>query len=260
VPDNLTRKALLQGNIITMEPEFPRAEAVLILGNRIYDVGSNDEILQQITPDTEVFDLAGKTVTPGFIDAHAHPLGYGLAQADIWVDCSDVASIDDLVAKAVERAQRTPKGAWIFGRGWPASRLERWPTRQDFDARVPDHPLWFNDLSGHLYILNSKGLAVANIGPNTPQPPNGRIDRDESGELTGIIRDCDPWDFADMPPFFSQGDIVTGLRTMMKKVTSLGLTTSAQIGIAIPPGPYGPERVRPWLDFYQAGELSVSPG
>lgn len=173
---SLTRKALMNGNIITMDPDLPRAQAMLIFGNRICDVGSNERIAGRLTPDTEVHDLAGRTVTPGFIDAHAHPLGYGLAQAHTWVDCSDATCIGDLVVKAEERAKRTPKGAWIFGRGWPASRLERWPTKQDFDTRVPEHPVWFNDLSGHLYILNSKGLAKACITPNTPQPPNGRID------------------------------------------------------------------------------------
>jgi predicted amidohydrolase YtcJ len=214
---NLTKKALINGNVITMDPGLPHAQAILVLGNRIYDVGSNDRISSQLTPDTEVIDLAGRTVTPGFIDAHAHPLGYGLAQADVWVDCSDATCIDELVGKAEERAKRTPKGTWIFGRGWPASRLERWPTKQDFDDRVPDHPVWFNDLSGHLYILNSKGLTKAGITQSTNQPPNGRIDREASGDPTGIIRDCDPWDFADIPPFFTSEDIVTGLRTMMKK-------------------------------------------
>jgi predicted amidohydrolase YtcJ len=253
----LLRKALINGNILTMNPDLPRAEAVLILGNRICDVGSTGRIRDQLGPGAEVLDLAGRTVTPGFVDAHAHPLGYGLAQAGIWLDCSDVACVDDLVAKAEERARGTPKGGWIFGRGWPASRLERWPSRHDFDSRVPDHPLWLNDLSGHLYVLNTRGLSEARITPETPQPPNARIDRDASGDLTGIIRDCDPWDFAAMPPFFSPADIVAGLRAAMAKVASLGLTTSTQIGIAIPPGPYGVERVRPWLDFHRAGELKV---
>ena len=255
--DFFAGKALLNGNIITMEPDMPRAEAIWIVGNRIFKVGSNEEIEQSLTEGTEIVDLSGKMVVPGFMDVHAHPLGYGLAQANIWVDCSNVTCIDDLVKKAEEKARTIPKGRWIYGRGWPVGRLERWPVKSDFDERVPDHPLWLNDLSGHLYILNGKALEVLNITKDTPQPPNARIDRDDTGELTGILRDCDPWDFADMTPFFTQEDIRTGLRTMMGKVASLGITTSAQIGIAIPPGPYGTERVRPWLEFYESGELNV---
>ena len=255
--DVFQRKVLFHGNVITMDPDRPRAEAIAIAGNRILAVGSDEEIERTIAAGTDVIDLEGRTVVPGFIDAHAHPLGYGLAQANIWVDCSDVTRVDDLVRKAEEKAATLPEGQWIFGRGWPAGRLERWPTKHDFDARVPDHPVWLNDLSGHLYVLNSKALEVLHITADTPQPPRARIDRDEAGEPIGLLRDCDPWDFAAMPPFFTQADIVTGLRTMMAKVTSLGITTSAQIGIAIPPGPYGTERVRPWLEFYERGELDV---
>jgi predicted amidohydrolase YtcJ len=105
--------------------------------------------------------------------------------------------------------------------------------------------------------LNSKALQVLNITEETPEPPNARIDRDDTGELTGILRDYDPWDFADMPPFFTQEDIVTGLQTAVRRAASLGLTTMAQIGIAIPPGPYGPERVRPWLEFCARGALDI---
>jgi len=250
-------RALLNGNVITMEPPNPRAEALLVVGKRIAQVGSNEEIRESLTPQAEVVDLAGKTVLPGFIDAHAHPLGYGLAQANIWLDCSPVSCLEDLVRMAERKAQTLSDGQWIFGRGWPAGRLERWPVKEDFDARVPDNPLWLNDLSGHLYILNSKALQVLGIDRSTPQPPNARIDRDERGEPTGIIRDCDPWDFAPLPAFFTGEDIVTALQAMMKKVASLGITTSAQIGIAVPPGPYGTERVRPWLEFHRQGELDI---
>lgn len=253
-------KALLNGNIITLEPNMSRQEAVMIIGNRIFKVGSNEKIKQWISKETEIIDLKGRTVIPGFIDAHAHPLGYGLAEADIWVNCSDVTCIDDLVKKAEEKSRTIPKGQWIFGRGWPASRLERLPKKEDFDKRIPDHPVWFNDLSGSLYILNSKGLEEIGLTKTTSPPPiapNSRIDKNEKGELTGILRDCEPWDFVDMPPFFSQKDILLGLKTMVKKVKSFGITTSAQIGIAIPPGAYGVERVRPWLELYEKDELDI---
>jgi predicted amidohydrolase YtcJ len=117
--------------------------------------------------------------------------------------------------------------------------------------------VWFYDLSGRIYILNSRALAALNITTETPEPLNAHIDRDAAGELTGVLRDCDPWNFADLPPFFSPERIIVGLKSMVHEADSLGITTSAQIGIAIPPGPYGTERVQPWLEFDQRGELPI---
>lgn len=122
-----THTAYINGRFRTMEPEIGMAEAVFTAHGIVNSIGPTEEITSRITPETRVVDLADRTVVPGFIDAHQHPLGYGFAQAGIWVDCSDVISIDDLIAKAETRVSDTPDGEWIYGRGWPVARLERLP-------------------------------------------------------------------------------------------------------------------------------------
>jgi len=252
-PDEL---ALVDGTVLTQDDDRPEAEAVGVVGNRIAAVGATDEVLDSVV-DPEVVDLDGRVLLPGFIDAHQHPLGFGLGRAGIWIDCAGVESVEELVAMAEERAESTPDGEWVFGRGWPMARLDRLPTREDFAGRVESNPVWLNDLSGHLWVLND--VAVDRIGlEEVAEPPErGRIDRDTDGTPTGVLRDCTPFEFAEMDAPVDDGEIREALRATMRTVTAFGITTIGQIGIRIPPGTYGTERVRPWLELERAGELDV---
>jgi predicted amidohydrolase YtcJ len=249
--------ALVDANVLTQDPEMPTADAVLSIGGIIHEVGTTEEISEAASPDAEVLPVDGKTVLPGFIDSHQHPLGYGLAKAGHWIDCSDVKSINDLVALAEAKAEELPPGEWIFGRGWPIWQLERLPRKEDFAGRVEDHPVWFNDLSGHFWIVNELGLDTIDVDAKTPEPEVGKIDRKDGGEPTGIFRDNAPFGYIDAPSPFDAEDLKDGLRTTMRKVNQMGITTIGQIGIWIPPGGYGTERIKPWLEMEQSGELDV---
>ncbi len=181
--------ALFNGNVITMDQEQPRAEAVAVKGGKIIGVGRNSEIKQFCGPKTEKLDLKGKTLLPGFIDSHSHMMEHGSNL--LGLDCSMDAnkSINDILAKVKERAETLPKGTWIQGSGYDDTLLaeKRHPNRWDLDKVAPDHPVDLFHISGHLTAVNSRALALAGISKDTPDPEGGEFFRDANGEPTGVL-------------------------------------------------------------------------
>lgn len=181
----------LNGTIYTMDAAQPRARALAIdtLNGRILAVGENDEVRRIGGRDTELVDLGGKTVLPGFIDAHIHLLS--TAYRAHYID-AEACTSEEAVAELVrQRAAQTPPGQWIQGGRWYKSSWpgQRFPTKASLDAAAPDHPvaLWSKD--GHLLWANSVALQRAGITAQTPDPANGAILRDESGEPTGVLQE-----------------------------------------------------------------------
>ena len=176
----------INGSIFT---PLGKAEALAIHSGRIMKVGTNEEISPLIGPRTKVIDLKGKTVLPGLIDAHVHLSSYGLALAQL--DLRGTKSIEELKSMVRKRAISLSKGEWILGRGWDQELFEerRYPTRWDLDEVAPDNPVFLKRVCGHLCVVNSKALEIASITKETKDPPRGKIDRDESGEPTGILRE-----------------------------------------------------------------------
>lgn len=170
------------------------AGAVAVAGGRILAVGRDDEILALAGAKTRRIDLEGGTVVPGFIDAHTHFELSALAFSAS-IDCRSpgVRSIREIVARLRAHAADTAPGAWIKAQGnlFQDQMLaeRRYPTRQDLDAASTEHPIVFRS-SYHVAILNSKALALAGIGRETPDPPGGMIQRDpQTGEPTGYTKD-----------------------------------------------------------------------
>ncbi len=181
---------ILDGNIITVDDKNPRAEALAAKDGKFVAVGATSQIKELVGKDTNVIDIQGKTVTPGFIDAHCHPV-VG-ARRLLHVDCTPakVKTIDDIVNALRERAKTTPKGKWIEGRRYDCMKLaeKRHPTRWDLDKASTEHPIYIV-ASGHIGVANSKALEIAKITKDSPDPPGGKFDRDENGELTGVCWD-----------------------------------------------------------------------
>jgi predicted amidohydrolase YtcJ len=181
---------LLTGGMVhTLDPRQPRVEGVAIAGDRIMAVGSSAEMLAYKGPGTRVVNLAGRALVPGFYDAHQHQVYLGLSfrQVD-----GRASSIQELVARTRERAERQPSGTWIEGSGYDDNKMieRRHPTRWDLDQAAPEHPAFITRTCGHVMVLNSLALAAAGIGRDTPNPPGGSIDRDpQTGELTGVLRE-----------------------------------------------------------------------
>lgn len=181
---------LNNGNIHTMDANRPRAQAIAIAGNRLLAVGRDAEMQALLAPQARSIDLHGRTVVPGFIDAHVHFLSYALGLQQI--DLVGVPTLEGALARVAARAANTPAGQWLHGRGWDHSLWAggRFPTRGDLDRVAPSHPVYLKRKCGHAGWANSRALELAGITAATPDPPGGAIDRDPAtGQPTGILKE-----------------------------------------------------------------------
>lgn len=184
-------------NVLTMDPRKSQASAIAVRDQHILAVGSDDDVLNLGAKHTEVVDGRGLTVTPGFIDAHSHPL---LANEGISANVN-LRRIPDVQAALVEKAAGTPPGHWVLGSMYDDTKFEegRPLNRWDIDEVVSDHPVFVVHRGGHTAVVNSAALALAGVTIDTPDPVGGRFFR-ENGKLTGKI--AEPSAFA---PFISAG-------------------------------------------------------
>ncbi len=178
----------LNGDIYT-EGTPTRAQAMAISAGRIVAIGTNEEIRKLKQSHTEVIDLGGHFVMPGFNDAHVHLAAGGLVHLE--VDLVGVKSLAEMRQRIADHAKTTPPGDWIVGRGWDHTLWagEILPTRRDIDSVTGDHPAIFVRVDGHIGVANTAALEAAGILQQTPDPHGGKIDRDKSGTATGILRE-----------------------------------------------------------------------
>src|SRR5215470_8234826 len=179
---------LHNANILTMNDKEPRAQAVAIARGRFLAVGSDSDVLNLASPAAKKIDLGGKTVTPGFIDAHSHPAPAGLMHLRM-VDC-DLRSISAIQAALRERAAKTPAGEWVMGFKYDDTKTSdgRPLTIADLDAAVPDHPVYIQHRGGHTIYCNSLAFQKSGIDEKTPDPPGGQISHDPAtGKLSGRL-------------------------------------------------------------------------
>jgi len=177
---------LHNANIITVDPNQPKAQAIAIFGDRILHVGTNEEVLKLATTFTQLVDMGERTITPGFIDAHSHPASSGRRHL-IDIDCSldSIAEIKKLVR---EKAMTLEKDEWVFGFKYDDTKTSegRYINIIDLDEAAPDHPVIINHRGGHTAFVNSKALKMSGINASTKDPNGGHIDRDpNTGDLTG---------------------------------------------------------------------------
>lgn len=179
------------GRILTSDPGRPSAAAVGVREGRIAAVGAEAEVRSQVGAAATTIDLGGRTMVPGFIDAHNHMAC--TAETFFAVDASprSAGSIADLVASINVAAQRTPPGSWIrgFGMDWTRFADGRKPTRRDLDEAGEEHPVVILHVSGHYVLVNSRALADAGLTDAAADPEGGSLERDESGRLTGLLLD-----------------------------------------------------------------------
>jgi len=234
--------------VYTMDGARPLAEAVAVLGNRIIAVGSNEELKSLVAPDTRVIDGAGMTVTPGFIDAHSHPDGSNeVTGADV-----NLRSIAEIQAVMSAQAAVTPPGQWVIGNKYDDTKLSegRPVNRYDLDEAVPDQPAIVRHRGGHTAVVNSKGLEVAGITKNTPDPDGGSYGR-ENGELTGFVAEKALFNVIDKAgdwPEINRAVRQQGVALMSRAMSAAGLTsTTDSWGIV--------ESLVAYQDARAAGEL-----
>ena len=186
-----TEMLYVNGQILTSDPTQPSAAAVAVDDGRIVAVGDEAAIRPQVVPGATTIDLGGRTMVPGFIDAHNHMAC--TAETFFAVDAGprSAGSIAELVAEIDRAAQRTAPGAWIrgFGMDWTRYAEDRRPTRWDLDEASHDHPVVILHVSGHYALVNSRALADAGLTDAASDPAGGSLERDGSGRLTGLLLD-----------------------------------------------------------------------
>ncbi len=169
--------------------ENKRAQALAISDGKVVAVGTNDEIQKLRGPKTQIIDLGGHFAMPGFNDAHTHLASAGFEKLN--VNLVGAKSLEEMQQRIAPRAKTAAAGEWITGAGWDHTlwTSQKTPTRQDIDAVTAGHPAIFTRVDGHIAIAGTAALNAAGITAQTPDPPGGKIDRDESGNATGILRE-----------------------------------------------------------------------
>jgi len=181
---------LLNGKVYTLDDKKPTAQAVAILNDKIGYVGENPEVARLVGPLTNVIDLDGKTVLPGFADCHVHMAGFGRSLSAI--NLRNVTSIIQLKELFRQKSQQLAPNTWILGYGWDQEKFaeKRLPTRWDLDEAATDSPVVLYRVCTHICVANTKALERAGISSTTVAAPGGVIDTEPStGELTGILRE-----------------------------------------------------------------------
>jgi predicted amidohydrolase YtcJ len=170
-------------------PVHGRVHAIAVSGGKITSLGANEDILKLKGPKTQVVDLGGHFVMPGFNDAHVHLGSGGFEKLN--VNLVGSKSLDEMKQRIAEWIKTASPGEWVVGRGWDHTLWaeQKTPTRADIDAVTGAHPAIFNRVDGHIAIANSAALKSAGLNAQSPDPHGGKIDRDDKGEPTGILRE-----------------------------------------------------------------------
>lgn len=186
---------LQNGRIVTVAEDGAEAQAIALRGDRIAALGTSEEIAAYIGPETEVIELDGRLVVPGFIEGHGHFLSLGTALSVL--DLTTANTWDDIVAQVEAAVQEAEPGEWILGRGWhqekwsspPEPAVEGNPVHDALSAVSPDNPVLLGHASGHAAFANAKAMEVAGMDGDTPNPDGGEIVKDAAGSPTGLLRE-----------------------------------------------------------------------
>lgn len=240
---------LVNAQVHTMDPRRPTANTVAIRGNAIAAVGDRSPADEWRGNGAEVIDCQGLTLIPGLIDAHCHILAQAAAMQGLDCGPASVSSISELTQVIRQRAVETPAGGWIRGHGYDDTTLAegRHPTRWDLDTAAPDHPVRLNHRSGHASVLNSIGLELAGIHPDTPDPPEGIIDRDPAtGRPTGLLLEMSGYLRKRLGRTSSDAAIEKGAARLSAELLRYGVTSVQDAG----PGNGLPQ----WQTFHRLRE------
>jgi len=186
---------LTNGRIVTVEDGAPDAQAIAVRGDRIIAIGSSPDMQKHRGATTQVIDLQGQLVIPGFTESHGHFTGIG--QAELNLKLMPTKTWDEIVAMVAEAAKSAKPGQWIYGRGWhqekwdakPKENVEGFPLHKSLDVVSPNNPVLLTHASGHASFANAKAMELSNITRRTEQPLGGEILKDASGDPTGLLRE-----------------------------------------------------------------------
>ncbi len=213
-------------------------EALAISGKRVLAAGRASDIEALIEPSSRVIDLGGRLALPGICDAHMHLLPLGLAQRELDLRPEVAPDMDALLARLRARARAAAPGEWIFGRGYDHFLIpeRRHPTRDELDAAAPDNPVYLKRCCGHMGVANSRALALAGIGDDTPDPDGGHIDRDADGRPTGLLQERAQAPVFDAMPAPDEDALVQAIEDGGRLLIERGITAAMDAGVGMRAG------------------------
>lgn len=250
-PDSI----FINGVIRTQDDKTPLAEALAVYNGRISAVGSTGEIKSLADAKTHIIDLEGRLMLPGFTDTHFHFFEWVL-NADS-IDFSGATTFKEMETALKDKVLQSPPGKWILGNGfnesdWPENRM---PDRYDLDRLSPQNPvcIWRCDL--HIAVANSMALSLAGITANTPDPPEGRIEKDTDGNPTGVLREFAINLIKDVIPPIPEEEILEIMQQKIEVLHTLGITGIHDIRLM--GGLDGAQSMRAWQKMNEQGKLDL---
>jgi predicted amidohydrolase YtcJ len=203
-----------------------REEAIAVRGDRIQEVGKNADILKLKGPQTQVIDLGGHFVMPGFNDAHLHLADAGLQKLS--ADLTGVKTLAEFRARVQAKVETAKPGEWILGGGWDETTwpVPTLPNRWDLDEVSEGHPVFLDRVDGHLAVANTQALRVAGVTLASRDPEGGKIDRDGNGQPTGILRDTAKRAVLVVIPKPTQEERRRGLEVALADLAAHGVTSA----------------------------------
>jgi predicted amidohydrolase YtcJ len=226
--------------VVTNANVAGRIQALAVRDGKILAVGSTAEIRKLAGPRTKIEDLGGKTVLPGFIDAHMHLVSVGLRESGYYLDLSQARSLEETLALVRARAQHTERDQWVLGRGWDESHWpeHRYITKADLDRIAPKHPVVLVRVCGHILCANSVALKKISVTPRA-----GEFD-----EPSGLLREETAWAFLQqLQP--SDDQIRDAIVAGVKLAHKLGVTAIHDIA--------KPAHIRAYIALHQAHQLKL---
>ncbi|MBD7969037.1 amidohydrolase [Paenibacillus gallinarum] len=231
---------LINANVLTLDGDNNKAGAIGVKDGKISALWkemnpAREEI--KLSDDNAVIDLQGKTVLPGFIETHNHLISAIMLKR--FIDCKSPLNqtIADIQKRISEKAAEVGKDTWIVGFGYDDTSLldMRHPTKADLDAAAPDHPVVVYHISGHLCVANSVALSIADISDSMQDPKGGRLGRDASGQLNGILYEGATMLVGSHLPGPSEEEVLSLLREEAYTYAAQGITTStdAKMGVSM---------------------------
>ncbi|WP_266205118.1 amidohydrolase [Pontibacter kalidii] len=216
------------GNVYTVNESFDKAEAFAVKDGKILAVGTSEEIRGMYNASEEL-DAEGKTIYPGFIDAHAHFYNYGLSLQS--ADLVDTESFEEVVQKVTEQREKFPAAEWIIGRGWDQNDwpVKEFPTKDTLDLLFPDTPVLLTRIDGHAALANQKALDLAGVTPQTKMV--GGLVEVENGKMTGILVDNAIDRVASKIPAPTEEESREALKIAEANTFAMGLTTVDDAGL-----------------------------
>jgi predicted amidohydrolase YtcJ len=203
-----------------------REETIAVRGDRIQAVGKAIDIQKLKGPQTQVVDLEGHFVMPGFNDAHLHLADAGMQRLN--VDLTGVKSLDEFRERVLARVAAAKPGEWILGGGWDETLwpVKVLPSRWDLDEVSSDHPIFLDRVDGHLAVANTRALQLASITLASRNPEGGKIDRNENGEPTGVLRDTAQQAVRAVIPQPTHEDKKHGIEVALADLAEHGVTSA----------------------------------